>query len=670
MRGSKLLASLLALLALCNLSIADAQTFRPGRASGFRSGFSFLSVAGAASQQVILAVLAGQSNIQGRNAQDNLDPSTISGVFQLVENSSAAGYQTLSSTLVPLQFTEGLDRVGPGGTFLQQLKADNPNAIIIAVPVSVGSTAMVGGTSPRWAPSATPGGGGDLFEAMINETNRARSLALAAYPGAAIDVRIHYNQGEQDASQGVSKAAYLSALSNFVSAARSRITDAANAPIMLGSMVPEKWAIGDPNRDLAYVAINEAQVAASITIAGVRYVVGPLYVSGSRDFLHYQPVDRARALGTRMANAYTDVTGPTMTSPASTSSTAGRPLSFAVTANDQHQTFEIAGGANASQFELSDPYISPALRWTSNSNGPAAGNYVVNVRPRDGSGNFGAAQAVTVTVAAVGQVSPTTFFTSGERGMVWDPSDLSTLFQDVAGTVPVTAAGQPVGRMLDKSPNANHWVAAADNTTRPTYQVDSDGKGYLQFDGSNDVLLAATPFHTATNVAMTSSVGLFGAAQPATKSLIAANSTTSATPFLVPFQSNGATGDLRVQARNDGNGNTGTVPILTLLDSTKRVATVFYGGGNQLTGIRSAAGRPTSGGTKTAGNYTTATVGTFSGPITTTRAGLGANSSATPANFYAGRIYAGYVINRVLTDAEIANGEDWIAARTMTAPLP
>lgn len=37
------------------------------------------------------------------------------------------------------------------------------------------------------------------------------------------------------------------------------------------------------------------------------------------------------------------------------------------------------------------------------------------------------------------------------NGVWYDPSDLSTLFQDAAGTIPVTAAGQPVGLILDKS---------------------------------------------------------------------------------------------------------------------------------------------------------------------------------------------------------------------------
>jgi len=42
-------------------------------------------------------------------------------------------------------------------------------------------------------------------------------------------------------------------------------------------------------------------------------------------------------------------------------------------------------------------------------------------------------------------------FSLGEQGFAYDPNDLTTLYQDAAGTIPVTAAGQPVGLMLDKS---------------------------------------------------------------------------------------------------------------------------------------------------------------------------------------------------------------------------
>ena len=42
-------------------------------------------------------------------------------------------------------------------------------------------------------------------------------------------------------------------------------------------------------------------------------------------------------------------------------------------------------------------------------------------------------------------------FANNEQGFAYDPNDLTTLYQDAAGTIPVTAAGQPVGLMLDKS---------------------------------------------------------------------------------------------------------------------------------------------------------------------------------------------------------------------------
>ena len=42
-------------------------------------------------------------------------------------------------------------------------------------------------------------------------------------------------------------------------------------------------------------------------------------------------------------------------------------------------------------------------------------------------------------------------FSGGVVGLWFDPNDRSTLFQDSAGTFPVTAPGQTTGLMLDKS---------------------------------------------------------------------------------------------------------------------------------------------------------------------------------------------------------------------------
>lgn len=66
--------------------------------------------------------------------------------------------------------------------------------------------------------------------------------------------------------------------------------------------------------------------------------------------------------------------------------------------------------------------------------------------------------------------SPRALFANGEQGAWYDPSDLSTLYQDSAGTTPVTALGQPVGLMLDKSGRGNH-ASQPTSTSRPTLQA-------------------------------------------------------------------------------------------------------------------------------------------------------------------------------------------------------
>lgn len=84
--------------------------------------------------------------------------------------------------------------------------------------------------------------------------------------------------------------------------------------------------------------------------------------------------------------------------------------------------------------------------------------------------------------------SPRQLFTVGVGGAWYDPSDLSTLFQDSAGTIPVTAVGDPVGKILDKSGNGNH----ATQTTainRPILGIDSSGRYYLDFNGTGQHLI-------------------------------------------------------------------------------------------------------------------------------------------------------------------------------------
>lgn len=92
---------------------------------------------------------------------------------------------------------------------------------------------------------------------------------------------------------------------------------------------------------------------------------------------------------------------------------------------------------------------------------------------------------------------PGWLFRSGAQGAWFDPSDLSTLFQDVAGTIPITADGQPVAMMLDSSGNNNHAVQSI-VAARPTWRTDGT-HAWLEHDGVDDrLLISPIPYPSST----------------------------------------------------------------------------------------------------------------------------------------------------------------------------
>jgi hypothetical protein len=97
----------------------------------------------------------------------------------------------------------------------------------------------------------------------------------------------------------------------------------------------------------------------------------------------------------------------------------------------------------------------------------------------------GSASATSNGVAIPAAFSPASLFASGEQGAWYDPSDFSTMFQDSAGTTPVTAAGQTVGRINDKSGRNNH-ASQTTASARPVLRQDANSKYYLEFDGVED----------------------------------------------------------------------------------------------------------------------------------------------------------------------------------------
>lgn len=90
-------------------------------------------------------------------------------------------------------------------------------------------------------------------------------------------------------------------------------------------------------------------------------------------------------------------------------------------------------------------------------------------------------------------------FANGEQGFFYDPNDLSTMYQDDAGTIPVTGVGQPVGLIRDKSGRNNH-ARQTTSASRPILRQNATtGAYYLEFDGSDDFLQTSNIDFTVTD---------------------------------------------------------------------------------------------------------------------------------------------------------------------------
>ena len=111
-----------------------------------------------------------------------------------------------------------------------------------------------------------------------------------------------------------------------------------------------------------------------------------------------------------------------------------------------------------------------------------------------------------VMMLSAGQFSPASLFAAGEQGAWYDPSDLSTMFQDAAGTTPVTAVEQPVGKILDKSGRGNH-ASQSTAASRPvlsarvnllTYSEQFDNAAWTKQNGAISANAETAPNGTLT----------------------------------------------------------------------------------------------------------------------------------------------------------------------------
>ena len=262
--------------------------------------------------------------------------------------------------------------------------------------------------------------------------------------------------------------------------------------------------------------------------------------------------------------------------------------------------------------------------------------------------SFASVAAPPLPSIAVGSVfaQQTAAILAGFAGpKVWyDLSDLTTLFQDSAGTTPVTALGQPIGRILDKS-GAGNLAVQVTAGSRPLWQ-----RSFAAFDGVDDSWSTATIDFTSTDkVTVIAGVrklsdaadgtiqefgpsnavsGMFYLRAPGSGASTKFEFLSRGTSMAVPFTSS-ATFSAPISVVATGIGDIGT-PSATLRLNGAVISTII-----------------TSQGTGPYGNY----------PLYIGRR----NETSVPFN---GNIYGLIIIGRLLTATELSTMERYMAAQT------
>ena len=231
-------------------------------------------------------------------------------------------------------------------------------------------------------------------------------------------------------------------------------------------------------------------------------------------------------------------------------------------------------------------------------------------------------------------------FPTGEQGFFLDASDLSTMYQDTAGTTPVTAAGQPVGRWEDKSGNG-YIFSQSTSSKRPIYQTDGTHH-WVDFDGVDDSILSSA------NVNMTGSdeVGLFSSVR---------NESPSAFSVIAEFgdySSSIPDGSFQLYSPSDSGGflvrGTSNAAVTVSTDAND---TVWCGDSKISTPITRLA---KNGGAPISSSNSLGTGNFSSLPV-----GLGARGQSN--FFFNGRIYAFMVFGRLPTVQEQSDIKQFMA---------
>ena len=238
-------------------------------------------------------------------------------------------------------------------------------------------------------------------------------------------------------------------------------------------------------------------------------------------------------------------------------------------------------------------------------------------------------------------------FALGEVGFLFDPSNFSSLYQDSAGTIPVTMDGQPVGMILDLSGNGNHAIQT-NNLYRPALNKDENGHFSLSFNGFNQWLEIPS-----LNLSAADKISIFTGVYANTGTAMIAEFSPNAAVYKNAFyvvsgmdrfsQFNSLSHGSATASVDQNTGIDGVLPKLAIFTVTHDIAaSISTSRINQVSGVDATGGK----GDGNFGNY----------PLY-----IGCRNSNTL--FFDGRIYS-MMLRGVIGDSEsIVNTENWHNAR-------
>lgn len=221
--------------------------------------------------------------------------------------------------------------------------------------------------------------------------------------------------------------------------------------------------------------------------------------------------------------------------------------------------------------------------------------------------------------ALLTNADPSILFDGSVQGVWFDPSDLSTMFQDVAGTIPVTTPGQTVALLKDKSGKGNHF-SQSNSSRRPVYQVDAEGRAYLDMTGRGMISVANLDWGATSQVTVLAALRKHSDAAFAAIFETAASTGAKAFGLYGPFDAGGGFSFVSAGTKTGGGSATSistvkTSPYLGQVDvalvargdinaavsdiqmdnGDRSVATVTQGAGTYSTGVKSYFGGRTAG---------------------------------------------------------------------------